>query len=68
MLPLLLFTEAVARPAVRPDRPATALVRIERGVRATAEQWRQTPQAQRRELRRRDDLGRLIVIRVIENP
>lgn len=70
---LALGQASVASPSF-PDQPqraammATATVRIERAQPVTAEEWSRLPTIVRRELRRVDESGKPIIIRVIEHP
>ena len=63
---MLLLLAAVVS-AGPPKALATASVRIERSVSASEEGWRQLPKAQRREVIMRDEQGRTIVLRLVEN-
>ena len=53
---------AAAEPHVR----ARAMVRIERSAVANRTEWERLPSERRRELVRKDELGRPVVIRVVE--
>ena len=65
---LLILSAMIARPAKEP--PAKATIRIERPARASKDLWEREPtmhsDPHRRELRKIDDEGRIIVIRTIE--
>jgi hypothetical protein len=66
MLDLLLLAEVAAR-TNQADIPAQARVRIERGVKADVQSWKQLPKSQRREIRLVDKWGRVRVLRLIEH-
>ena len=51
----------------RPSVQARVTVRIERPVTASAEQWERLPASRRREILIRDERGRLVFLRLIEN-
>ena len=63
---LLLAALVTATPA-QPRRDASASVRIERPSVASADKWIDVPKPKRREIRIRDEQGRQLLIRVIEN-
>jgi hypothetical protein len=65
MLLLLAIVSSSPPPPVRAF--ATANVRIERPVTASETDWGQLPEAQRREIIIRDERGRPILLRLIEN-
>ena len=67
MLLLLFLAETVSRPPVQSATPASTSVRIHRSVRASEDQWNMTPPENRRELRRKDENGRMLIMRVIEH-
>jgi hypothetical protein len=53
---------ATAEPSIR----ARAVIRVERAAVASRAEWERLPPARRRELVRKDELGRPIAIRVVE--
>jgi len=63
---LLLALHASAAP-LEPRREATAAVRIERRSIATREEWNAIPKSRRREVTIRDEQGRELLLRLIEN-
>lgn len=67
---LLLLAQA-AQPApagpVETSTQARVTLRIHRAAQASAGDWRKAPPASRREIERKDENGRAIVIRVIEH-
>ena len=67
MLLLAAIAAASAAPAERPGLEARAAVRIERPMRVTGEAWNSLPEARRREILVRDEQGRLILLRLVEN-
>ncbi len=46
---------------------ARATVRVERAVRVTGDDWKRLPEAKRREVLVRDEQGRPVLLRLIEN-
>ena len=66
---LLIALAASASPPPPPVRvqEARATARIERSQRVTQETWTSAAEDQRREIIRRDEKGRLILLRLIEN-
>ena len=67
MLLLAALAAFSAAPAERPAMQARVTVRIERPARASAKQWDSLPLSGRREILIRDDQGRPVLIRLIEN-
>lgn len=59
---------AAAPPEPRATVRAQATVRIERPVAVGAVQWDSIPQGQRREVLTRDETGRPLLLRLVENP
>jgi hypothetical protein len=47
---------------------STAIVRIERPVTAGREEWDRLPASQKRERLTRDEQGRPMLLRIVENP
>jgi hypothetical protein len=66
MLDLLLIAEAAAS-ASQANIPAQARARIERGVEANVQSWKQVARSQRREIRLVDQSGRVTVLHLIEH-
>jgi hypothetical protein len=68
MFAALLILAQSAEPAA-PARGSQARVslRIHKAVQASESEWRKAPAANRRELERKDEDGRAVVIRVIEH-
>ena len=67
MILLLILAETVTRtPAPPQAKAAEAIVRIERSVTVTRDQWSRTPARRRREITRRGPDGRIETIQVIE--
>ena len=65
---MLLLIAAAAQPPPPPvNVQATASVRIERPVAVSSEDWKRVPKAQRREVVGRDEAGRRLLLRLIEN-
>ena len=64
---LLLIAAALQPPRPPVVRQATASVRIERPVKVSAEEWERLPEQQRREILVRDEAGRPLLLRLIEN-
>jgi hypothetical protein len=60
----------IAAASAQPPRPvmvrATASVRIERPVSIDANQWKQVPEGSRRETIIRDEQGRELLLRLVE--
>jgi hypothetical protein len=68
MLLALLVLAQGAQPAPAPGVvQARVTLRIQRAARASESDWRKAPPARRREIERKDEAGRTIVIRVIEH-
>jgi hypothetical protein len=67
MLLLLLLADLVDQSPAPPERPAQALVRIERSTMATHMKWTHPDGDQRREVHRIDENGKPIVLRLIEH-
>ena len=67
MLALLLLASAAPQ-TPRPPAPAKATVRIERAVEMRARDWGKPTSAQQREVRRTDEQGRPILLRLVEHP
>jgi hypothetical protein len=65
VLAFVFLAEIVARSG-QANEVARAVVRIERSAKVDPESWMQTPAAQRREVRRIDEQGRRIILRLIE--
>lgn len=65
MLVLILVAQTAAPPA-KPQAPATATVRIERSIEVRSKTWIEAPSRQRREIRKADEFGRPVVLRLIE--
>ena len=63
----LLIAATVQPPRPPVVRQATASVRIERPVKVSAEEWERLPEQQRREILVRDEAGRPLLLRLIEN-
>lgn len=63
---LVLAGAATSTATVGPEVQARAVVRVERPAVATQKEWERLPPARRRELVRKDELGRPVAIRVIE--
>jgi hypothetical protein len=57
---------AVRDPLAKPDVQARASVRIERGVKVGAQEWKITPPEQRREVVRKAANGQAEVIRIVD--
>lgn len=69
MITLLALAEMIAATAAPTQvRQATATVRIERPARVTPETWHRASTAERREVLRRDESGRAILLRLIDFP
>lgn len=64
LLGLLAFAAEPATPVVRQAR---ATVHIVSAVRASRDEWKRLPPQRRREVVRRDDDGRAVRLRLIEN-
>ena len=65
---MLLLIAAASQPQPPPVRvQATASVRVERPVRVSSENWEQVPKVRRREILVRDEAGRPLLLRLIEN-
>ena len=68
MLLALLVLAQGAQPAPAPSvTQARVTLRIQRAARASENDWRKAAPASRREIERKDETGRTIVIRVIEH-
>ena len=71
MFMALLVLAQAAQPVpsrpVEPSSQARVTLRIHRAAQASAREWRKAPPASRREIERKDENGRAIVIRVIEH-
>ena len=64
---LIFLAETVVRePVAKPDVQARANVRIERGVKVGAQEWKMTPPEQRREVVRKTANGQAEVIRIVD--
>jgi hypothetical protein len=66
MLLLAAIAAIATTPAERPVE-AQATVRIERPVSASADQWERLSETKRREILVRDEHGRPVLVRLIEN-
>jgi hypothetical protein len=64
---LLLLAIATSSPPVPAKAVATASVRIERPASASERDWEKLPKGRRRELIVRDEQGRDLLLRLIEN-
>jgi hypothetical protein len=69
---MLLLVALAASQAVQPPPPrvvlqATATVRIERPVTAGREQWDKAPPSNKHEIIVRDEQGRPMLLRIVEN-
>ena len=64
---LLLIAAALPPPEPRVVRQATASVRIERPAKVSSEDWESVPGMRRREILVRDEAGRTLLLRLIEN-
>lgn len=64
---LLLAALASQAASPPPKVQATATVRIERPVSASRERWEQLPPSSKREIIVRDEQGRPVLLRLIEN-
>ena len=66
---MLLLVAAALQPQPHPPvvRQATASVRIERPAKVSRDEWERVPQRQRREILVRDEAGRPLLLRLIEN-
>ena len=68
MLLAFLVLAQSAQPAPAPSvAQARVTLRIQRAARASDSEWRKAPPDSRREIGRKDENGRTIVIRVIEH-
>lgn len=67
MLLLLILVDLVDQSPETSQPPAQAFVRIERASMGTQAKWEQIDGGQRREVRRIDENGRPIVLRLIEH-
>ena len=63
---LLLAALATSTP-VQPRLEATATVRIERPSVAASANWEKLPKVRRKEIRVRDERGRELLLRLVEN-
>jgi hypothetical protein len=63
---LLLAALALSAPA-QPRLEAVAAVRIERPSIAASQLWEKLPKARRKEVRIRDEQGRELLLRLVEN-
>ena len=68
MIALLILVLAPSAPSQLPARQATATVRLERPAVAGPRQWREAPPSERRDVRRIDERGQAIRIRIIDFP
>lgn len=64
LAPLALAAEPPATPVVRQAR---ATVHIVSAARASRDEWKRLPPQKRREVLRRDEHGRVTLLRLIEN-
>ena len=65
MLALCFLAEIVTRSP--PNSAAKAVVRIERSIQAHADDWSRKSDVQRREVRRIDERGRPVLLRIVEH-
>ena len=66
LLPVISFAAAVGSPQ-QAENEARVTIRIERPAVATRKAWEKLPKSQRREVERRDERGRLTLLRLIEH-
>ena len=65
---MLLLIAAASQPPPPPVRmQATASLRLERPAEVSSENWEQVPKARRHEILVRDEAGRPLLLRLIEN-
>jgi hypothetical protein len=67
MILLLLLADTIDQSRAFQSPPAKAVVRIERATTASRDSWSQRPIPERREVKRVDESGRKIVLRLIEH-